>query len=164
MFVPEIGHFLAKYSSARLPYPPARNKLQNLELEYRTLRQINTVLSNKKLPYSPTNQRVLRASLRPDESIGQELPANPPFLLRLVLHGTIPYSPTSFTVLSHKEYRTLQQGIPYSPTSFTVLSDKLYRTPQQNIPYSPASGDGYLPANSDKASCDEFALSVIVFC
>ena len=25
MFVPEIGHFLAKYSSARLPYSPARN-------------------------------------------------------------------------------------------------------------------------------------------
>jgi hypothetical protein len=51
----QIGHFLAKQSSGGLPYSPARNLSQNLGLKYRTLRQINTVPSGKKLPYSPTN-------------------------------------------------------------------------------------------------------------
>ena len=133
---------------------------------------LNTVLSDKSIPYPPArNYRTLRQisasygpSYDPHESIGQELPANQAFLLRLALHARIPYSPTSFTVLPHKEYRTLQQGIPYSPTRDTVPSDKFCRTPQQNIPYSPASSWRYLPANSDKGSCDRFALTVVVFC
>jgi hypothetical protein len=53
--IPQIDHFLAKHSSGGLPYSPARNLSQNLGLKYRTLRQINTVRSGKKLPYSPTN-------------------------------------------------------------------------------------------------------------
>jgi hypothetical protein len=61
----EIGHFLAKYSSGRLPYSPARYQPQHLGLKYRTPGQMNTVPSGKKLPYYPTNQRVLRADLRP---------------------------------------------------------------------------------------------------
>ena len=148
--------------------------------DYRTLPQetsrrtsgLNTVLSDKSIPYSPArNYRTLRQISTfygpiydPHESIEQELPANPAFLLRLAFHTRIPYSPTSFTVLPHKEYRTLQQGIPYSSTSNTVPSDKFCRTPQQNIPYSPASGWRYLPANGDKGSCNRFAPPVVVFC
>jgi hypothetical protein len=51
--IPEIGHFLAKYSSGRLPYSPARNQPQHLGL--------NTVLSDKSIPYPPArNYRTLR--------------------------------------------------------------------------------------------------------
>jgi hypothetical protein len=109
------------------------------QCNYRTLPQetsrrtsgLNTVLSDKSIPYPPARDyrtlRQISASYRPvcdpDEQVGQDLPANPAFLPKVALHSTIPYSPASFTVLPHKQYRTLQQGIPYSPTSFTVPSD-----------------------------------------
>jgi hypothetical protein len=115
--IPEIGHFLAKYSSARLPYHPVRNQRQNLGLEYRTLRQINTVPSSKKLPYSPTNQGVLQAGLRRRRVGRQRITCKSGIFAEIG-------PPRHNTVLSNKLYRTPPQAIPYPPARDTVLPNK----------------------------------------
>jgi hypothetical protein len=130
-FVPEIDHFLDDGSSARLPYSPARRNLRNAASEYRTLRQINTVPSDKELPYSPTNQRVLRVGLRP-RRVGRAR-----ITCKYCDFAEIG-SPRHNTVLSGKLYRTPPQVLPYPPTRDTVLSDKFYRTLPRVIPYSAA--------------------------
>jgi hypothetical protein len=130
-FVPEIDHFLDDASSARLPYSPARRKLCNAASDYRTLRQINTVPSDEELPYSPTNQRVLRVGLRPRRVGRARITCK---YCNLAGIG----SPRHNTVLSGKGYRTPPQGIPYSSTRNTVPSGKGYRTLRQVLPYPAA--------------------------
>ncbi len=130
-FVPEIDHFLDDGPSARLPYSPARRKLQNTASEYRTLRQTNTVPSGKKLPYSPTNLSILQVSLRPRRVGRTKIPCK-----YCDFAGIGPRRHN--TVLCRKLYRTPPQGIPYPPARDTVLSHKFYRTLPQVLPYSTA--------------------------
>ena len=148
----------------RMPYPPTRTVPHRLSPQYRTVQQIDTVLSDK-------NCRAGR-QIRPS-SCGQptlfeptvdESPAKAEIFGSVGTRKGIPYSPTSFTVLPSKSYRTLRQALPYCPARNTVPSVKEYRTVQQNIAYSPTKLVRDLPAKRPKTVGRWFVRPVIVSC
>ena len=132
--------------------------------EYRTVQQIDTVLSDK-------NCRAGR-QIRPSswgqptlfETTVDESPAKAEIFGSVGTRKGIPYSPTSITVLPSKSYRTLRQALPYCPARNTVPSGKEYRTVQQNIAYSPAKLMRDLPAKRAKTVGRRFVRPVFVSC
>jgi hypothetical protein len=148
----------------RISYPPTRTAPHRPSPQYRTVQQIDTVLSDK-------NCRAGR-KIRPSswgqptlfETTVDESPAKAEIFGSVGTRKGIPYSPTSFTVLPSKEYRTLRQVLPYCPAKNTVLSVKYYRTVQQNIAYSPTKMVRDLPAKRAKTVGRQFVRPVIVSC
>jgi hypothetical protein len=132
--------------------------------EYRTVQQIDTVLSDK-------NCRAGR-QIRPSswgqptlfETRVDESPAKAVIFGAVDTQKGIPYSPTSITVPPGKEYRTLRQALPYRPARNTVPPGKEYRTVRQNMAYSPAKVMRDVPANQAKTVGRPFVRPVIVSC
>jgi hypothetical protein len=132
--------------------------------EYRTVQQIDTVLSDK-------NCRAGR-QIRPSswgqptffETTVDKSPTKAEIFGSVGTLRGIPYSPTSITVLPSKSYRTLRQALPYCPARNTVLPSKEYRTAQQNIAYSPAKLMRDVPAKRPKIVGRRFVHPVIVSC
>jgi hypothetical protein len=120
--------------------PSDKNSLKRAAFKYRTSRQRNTVLSDKRLPYRPTNTRFFGHpsgawTSHTSQNILQKRYFDCTWFsirrYRTPWQG-MPYPRTNITVPSGKGYRTVQQGIPYRPTSFAVLRHKTWRTlPQE---------------------------------
>ena len=109
----------------KIPYPPTRTAPHRPSPQYRTVQQIDTVLSDKNC--RPGRQIRPSSWGQPTlfETTVDESPAKAEIFGSVSTQKGIPYSPTSFTVLSSKSYRTLRQRIPYRPAKHSVLSGKI---------------------------------------
>jgi len=129
---PEEPPFSRNMLAGVIPYPATRTAPHRAAFRYRTPRQRNTVLSNKRLPYRPTSTCLsgqfsgARTSRSSDNILQRRHFGRIWFSVcrYRTLWQEIPYPGTTIAVLADKGYRPVQQGIPYRPTSFGVLCHK----------------------------------------